>query len=297
VEDTGMSLATGPQGPSGAKLPLGATISLSYSTYFRNFVDVLRASWLWLVLAAPLTGIVSWLQSSWFAEVMAGMKQRVPVQIPPKSFPMIALGGLDNLLLVIAGVSIAVAWHRRIILDERPGFSGSNVIAKSFWRYVWVGILICLVVGIPVLVIALPTSYFLFHSGTGGASALYTVLFLALFVVYLAGAAVFPRLTLLLPARATEDMGLTFKETWNRTGGNTWRILWGIVACTLPPALLAQIVLLFLVGFPRPDMFADQSFAGRFTAVGAIMIAYYLLIMPIAIGFLSHAYRHFFRPA
>jgi hypothetical protein len=72
--------------------------------------------------------------------------------------------------------------------------------------------------------------------------------------------------------------------------------LWGIVACTLPPALLLQIVLLFLIGFPRPETFTDPSFAGRFAAMGAIMVVYYLLILPIGIGFLSHAYRHFFRP-
>lgn len=294
-----MSQAIGPFGPAGAKLPLGATISLSYSTYFQNFADVLRASWLWLVLVAPLTGVVGWLQASWFAEAVAVMKRGVPPQLPARPLQMIVLGSFDKLLLVVAGVSIAVAWHRRVILDERPGFSGSNIVATSFWHYVWVGILICLMVGIPVLAIFLPTFYFLSYVPTGGASAASVfaiLLFLTLFVAYLAAIAVFLRLTLLFPARAAGDVGLTFKETWNRTSGNTWRILWGIVVCAVLPLVAAQIVLLVLTGFPRPDMFADQSFAARFAAVGSIMMVYYLLILPIGIGFLSHAYRHFFRP-
>jgi hypothetical protein len=294
-----MSQAIGPLGPAGAKLPLGATIGLSYSSYFQNFPDLLRASWLWLLLVAPLGGIVGWLQASWFAEAVAVMKRGGPPQIPSRPLQMIVLGSLDNLLLVIAGVSIAVAWHRRIILNERPGFSGGNVVTESFWRYVWVGILICLMVGVPVLAVFLPTFYFLSYVPSGGAqpaSVLAILLFVTLFVVYLADIAVFLRLTLLFPARAVDDVGLTFRETWDQTRGNTWRLLWGLAACTLPPALLVQIVLLFLIGFPSPDMFTDPSLAGRFAAVGAIMMVYYLLILPIGIGFLSHAYRHFFRP-
>jgi hypothetical protein len=302
MENTGMSQAIGPFGPAGAKLPLGATIGLSYSTYFRNFVDVLRTSWLWLLLVAPLGGIVGWMQAVWFAEAVANMKQRVPPQLPPKSFQMIALGGLDNLLVLVAGVSIAVAWHRRIILDERPRFSGNNVVTESFWRYVWVGVLIFLMVGIPVLAVFLPTFYFLSFGVTGKppaqpVSALALLLFATLFVVYLAAIAVFLRLTLLFPARAAGDVGLRFRQAWDRTRGNTWRLLWGIVACMLPAALLMQIVLLFVIGFPGPETFTDPSFAGRFAALGAVTIICYLLILPIGIGFLSHAYRHFFRPA
>jgi hypothetical protein len=39
-----------------------------------------------------------------------------------------------------------------------------------------------------------------------------------------------------------------------------------------------------------------RTFAECFAATGAIWTVYYLLILPIGIGFLSHAYRHFFRP-
>jgi len=48
--------------PSGAKLPLWHTIGLAYSSYFHNFPDVLRASWLWLLVVATMAGIANWLQ-------------------------------------------------------------------------------------------------------------------------------------------------------------------------------------------------------------------------------------------
>jgi hypothetical protein len=295
-----MSLASGPQGAADPKLPLGATISLSYATYFYNFADVLRASWLWLVLIAPLTGIVGWLQASWFAEAVASMKQGV---IPSRPLELIVLGNLDSLLLVVAGVSIAVAWHRRIILDEQPGFSGSNLTTKNFWRYVWVGLAICLMIGIPLLAIVLPMFYFLLPSVVGGAGhpvlipGFAAVPFIALFLLYLTAAAIMLRLSLLFPARAAGDVALTFKETWDRTSGNAWRIFWGIAACTLPPTLLVQIAFLVLAGIPDPTTFISGAFPVRWALIGAVSMIYYLLILPIGIGFLSQAYRHFFQPA
>jgi hypothetical protein len=44
-----------------AKLPLWKMIRLSYSSYFQNFSDVLRISWLWVAVGTPLLGIMTWL--------------------------------------------------------------------------------------------------------------------------------------------------------------------------------------------------------------------------------------------
>ena len=42
-------------------------------------------------------------------------------------------------------------------------------------------------------------------------------------------------------------------------------------------------------------MGGGEDFAARMTAVSTVFAVYYLLILPIGIGFLSHAYRHFFQ--
>jgi hypothetical protein len=290
-----MSLGIDPQGAANPKLPLWDTIRLSYSTYFHNFPDVLRITWLWLAVAALLMGTVNWLQFSWMAEMMAELKPGMPPQIPPhlasRPIETILLGNAATLVLLLAGVSIAVAWHRRIILGEHPGFSGSNVATKDLWRYAGVGLAIFLIVGLPLLVVILPTFLLLAPVARGGSPGFTLLIPVIFFLLALVGFAVALRLTLLLPARAVGDLGLTFKEAWYRTRGNTWRIIWGVVGTAVLPILAAQIAVLV---FLTPVMFDGQAFVARMTVTSTIFILYYLLILPIGIGFLSHAYWHFF---
>jgi hypothetical protein len=197
---------------------------------------------------------------------------------------------LSALALIFAGVSIAVAWHRRLILEEHPGLSGSNVATKSVWRYAWMGLAIGLVVIVPTL--ALSLSMFLLSSPivTGGAPR-FPLLAPVIFLLFVAAFAVFLRLSLLLPARAVGDVNLTFKETWKRTRGNTWRLFWGTVACAWLPILAAQVV---SFGFLAPGMSTVEAFAIRMAVISPMLNVYHLLILPISIGFLSYSYLHFF---
>jgi hypothetical protein len=96
-------------GAANPKLPLWATICLSYSSYFHNFPDVLRISWLWLAVVTPLVGIANWLQFSWMAGVMAGVKRGPPSQMPndlaSRPVGAIVLGNVNGLILILAGLS------------------------------------------------------------------------------------------------------------------------------------------------------------------------------------------------
>lgn len=69
--------------------------------------------------------------------------------------------------------------------------------------------------------------------------------------------------------------------------------------------IVAQIAVTAF-GFPDPKTFlaagssaipayvTSEEFVMRMTVMSTMVTAYYLLILPIGIGFLSHAYRHFF---
>jgi hypothetical protein len=281
------------------KLPLADTIGLSYSTYFQHFIDALRASWLWMAMVATITGVVSWHQWSWFGTAMAELKPGAPPALNHMSYPagFAALTGLDDILLTLAGVSIAVAWHRLLILGERPGFSGSNVATRDLWRYIGMGLAIGLMVMLPIVAIIFPAFYFILplqHAAPGSPPAALFLLIPLFFVLYFVGIAVVLRLILLLPARAAGDLSLTFRQTWNRTRGNTWRLFWGLLATTVPPLLLAEIAFM-LIGLPKPTTILGEDFARRMTATSTIFVVYYLLMLPVGIGFLSHAYRHFVR--
>ncbi|SDR98989.1 hypothetical protein [Bradyrhizobium canariense] len=248
-----MSQAEGPPDLPYPKLPFWDTVSLSYSSYFNHFIDALRASWLWLIVVAGLMGFASWHQWSWMATAIAGLK---PGLLPPKPFEMAVLLNLANFLMLLAGVSIAVAWHRLMILDERPGLSGSNVATKNLWRYVVMAIALFLTLFLPVVAIMLPAFYFLFPALAGRTSLApgFLPLILMILVAYVVGTAVTLRLTLLLPARAIGDTDLTFKQTWNRTRGNIWRLFWGIAVTTIPPLLIAQIGFLTIIRAPSPEL-------------------------------------------
>ncbi len=62
------------------KLPLAEAISLSYAWFFQKFPDLLRISWLWLLICAALVGVSSWMQWTWMADVLGadtgGLPQR-----------------------------------------------------------------------------------------------------------------------------------------------------------------------------------------------------------------------------
>jgi hypothetical protein len=301
-----MSSAVDDQHTRIPKLPLWRTIYRAYSIYLDNFLDVLRASWLCIAVAVPLLMIAQWIQLSWVLRAAAGVRRGFPLQTPifPPSTPfpppptpvgMMVLVYTAGLLALLAGASIAVAWHRHIILGERPGLSGSNIVTISFWRYAAVGIAIFLVAFLPLLIFLL-FAFFLAPFATSDVPyhpPKFPFLEFALFLLlYLVAMAIMLRLVLLLPARAAGNWSPTFRDSWNRTRGNTWRLFWGFVACIVPPGLLIQIFsleLFALNGFPTP---ADDVI--RFVGIGAVLWAFYLLVTPIAVGFLSLSYLHFF---
>jgi len=67
----------------------------------------------------------------------------MPLDIPAEPLELLVLQAIVAAVLFVAGVSIAVAWHRRLLLDEHPGFSASNLVTRSLWRYASVAIAMC----------------------------------------------------------------------------------------------------------------------------------------------------------
>lgn len=285
----------------GPKLPLWDTIVLSYSTYFHFLADALRASWLWLVICAVATGFATSAQWTFMSGVMGKMNQGMRpdefqrVQMP---FDTHLLGAASLVVFTLAGVSIAVAWHRRLILGEPPAFSAVNIFTRHVWRYVGIGFVIGIIAFFPSFLAMLLTGVFAVIFVPAGSAAGMNisglVVLMAVFSAYVIGILILLRLSMVLPARAVGDISLTFKQAWRRTKGNTWRILWGGVACMLLPIAAAQIIDLALFGFPDPRMSADDGFVGRMVLTTVLLQVYSLLVMPISVGFLSLSYYHFF---
>jgi len=288
-----MSLATTDLEAAYPKLPFWDAVSFAYYTYVTNFKDVLRASWLWLIVAAALTATAGRWQSSWMATAM----QKDGLPRPPPPTELVALTELNNAVMIFAGVSIAVAWHRFMILGERPTFCGSNVVSRNLWRYLIFGFLLCALMFVPIAINLFPFRYFLpgFATVTMNTHSGPTVLALVLgfFALYAAATIVALRLCLLLPARAVGGTEHTLRQTWKRTRGNTWRLFWGIALTTALPLLVAQFITLAWISSGHWPI-SPGELPIRMLVASPIIAAYSLLVLPIGIGFLSLAYGHFF---
>lgn len=273
------------------KLPLWRTIRQSYASYFVHFPDVLRATLPWLVIGPLAVTGAAWLQLAWMIDAVAEAQRSGKPQMPAMPFVTVLLPHLGYLVLNVGMISIAVAWHRRIIMGERPAPTDVHIVTGRFWRYVGIYLAIFLMCFAMVLVVIVPT--FVGANAFGkqfpqvfnAAAILCTVMTVAIAI------GVMCRLAPLLPARAIDDDTLTFRETWRRTRGNTWRLFWGIFACSVLPVLPAYFAMLIVIGRFGPDR---EDWFTHLIVFSALSTVLYILIFPIFIGFLSHAYRHFF---
>lgn len=287
----GMTTIIGGKGASYPKLPLWRTIRLSYSDYFQHFRDVLRISGFWLAITAMFDAATGWMQASWMAHVLTNPRARLDLALPVE---MTVLGNIDSAAVALASVSIAVAWHRLLLLDERPGRSGGNLVTSAPWLYVGAAIIICLLAAIPFLVLLLAMWAFGWTPASSETIEPQTPFLIAAAVAaYAAGIAILLRLCLLLPACATGDLTLTIRGAWRRSRGNSWRLFWGIAACIAPSVVIVGLVFLIVMSIPVATGLSQVQWA----ASGAIGICCWLIIWPIWIGFLSHAFRYLVRSA
>ena len=288
-----------PQDDLGAtrKLPVWQSIKITYTSYFRHFRDVLRATSLWIVLLAATWAGAEWLRW-WWAISIAEQYKRGAVGDPGVS-PVISgsLYVFVALLATVAFVDVAVAWHRRLLLGERPGFISGHFATIVAWQYFAVFLVLTIAGTIPPALL----SAVLMLDLESLPEILENLLLLgAIFGAVFSSFALVVRFSLVLPARATGDHSFSFMESWRVTKGNTWRLLWTTLPCAFLPILLLELPLAWLglhYDVPSPvEMFTTDVPLDRIirSSVGmTLQIFYQLLTLPIAIGYLSYCYQYF----
>jgi hypothetical protein len=264
------------------KLPLWQTIRVSYATYFQHFGDALRIAALWLPPVAILATIGGWLQATPLMEVAAIPQVKIEASQP---IHLLMLGYALNLLLAVAAISSAVAWHRLLLLGEQPtARSGRNIGTRFYWRYVGVTVLIAVIATIALVVVLVPMAALDLLPAAGSTPP---VEIAVIALTYVVSVMLMLRLSPLLPARAIGNVTLSLKDAWRRTRGNLWRLFLGILACTIPPFLLVKIIFIALTIIP----IGGGIYLMQWAAASAIALCCWLLLWPIWVGFLSHAYR------
>lgn len=252
-----------PSPASLSKLPFWRTVGACYATVFGNFGELLRISWLWLLIMLPVYAAAEWLDARSQGDQIGDF----------------LLSMLSSVLEVPALASIAVAWHRLVLRQERVQGAVYLRLDRVVWWYAMVLLAFIVVTVGPVLAgvaAVLP-------EGSPGTLLLLVPIFAGIGVGVGIGVFVLPRLSLVLPAGALGER-LTLGEAWRATRGNTWRLACASLLCSLPP-LIPAAVLVFLV----EGRSLDESIIG----ITVYSLAY-VLIVTIAVTLLSLAYRHFF---
>jgi len=252
----------------------------AYLAVITNFTQLLRISWVWALsialieLIVRLFGIPLFKGSELQKDFIAAA-----ILLPPE---------------VLAGASIAVAWHRLLLRNERPPSCIYFRLDRLVWGYFAV-VLILLIVG---LVIALLFLAFLLGLIVVGVVILgvfgvvapdvseVTAANIGVVALSVAGTMAalltFCLSTILLPAKALERAA-SFGEAWRSTRSSRWRIAIGTLLTCAPPLLL--VVLLSEIASRVGISDAHWGWTATNTILGMLLDVVY-------VGFLSYTYRH-----
>lgn len=263
-----------------AKFPFWRTLGEAYAVWFRNLPELIRIAWIWMLIMAPIVGLLMWWQAPAMIELMQNARVGRPDPYPGTTTLMQALNAI--ILLPILS-SIAVAWHRLLLRDEHvsgPYLRFDSVVIG----YAVLFFLIALLFSVPqylsqaYVALTQPPGATEINPGAIAVSFVGSVLTLiALFFGC--------RLFVVLPAKAV-GRDISFGTAWAATRKNSWRLFWGYMLSLLPFAAIAGIVGYWL-GIAQPSR---TMAAGIWTIVTLLWAVFGM----VGVGFLSLAYRHFF---
>jgi hypothetical protein len=198
-------------------LPIGPTISHMLSSTMNNLGFALRAQWPWVVVMAAIFAFIGLTTN--FPSNGTPAENEVYFREHPGQlgwFVFVLLIGI--LVAMLAFSSIAVAWHRYVLLDEVPQGMAKLRLDGTVWRYFGNLILI----GLLLMVAALPLTILVglliaANPVLGIIGALVYSALVMLPVIY--------RLSIKLPAIALERKDFRMGDAWKASAGNWWQIV------------------------------------------------------------------------
>lgn len=209
------------------KLPVGAAFGHVLRSTINNLKFAWHLSWPWLLVILPLNLIAS----------IYGVSEGLTPGTPSGGAAVLSI--VIGLMSMFAFSSIAVSWHRHILLDEVPQGWARLRADNTVWRYFGNTLLIFLIILaglLPVIIVAAVLLAFM-----GDVGAVISV------PLYLAGAlfslAAFYRLSVKLPAIALERQDFQMRDAWAATQNNNWQLI-GLALLFF----VSVIVLALLVG-------------------------------------------------
>lgn len=215
------------------KLPVIKALGHAIRSTTDNIGFAFHISWPWMLMLLPIT-----VAGNIYLTLNATQD---PDEFDPKSLFLVLLMTVPS---VIAYSSIAVNWHRYILLDEVAEGWKRLRIDGLMWRYIGNAIGIFLLMFIVGFIVGFIGGAALALLGVAGQSKLVIAVigYLVLFAFIIVWSY---RLSLKLPSIAIELTNFTFRDAWKATDGNFWQIL-GLVLLFFMCLLLVALAMLLL---------------------------------------------------
>lgn len=217
--------------PAPRQLPAGACIEHALQSVRKNIGFAFRISWPWYVALAVI-----------YIAVIAFTDYAVAGGIDVHPGIIIPIAFLLVLLSMLAFASIAVNWHRYILLDQVPVGVELFRLDSLTWRYFGNVLLIGLIVGIGLAIFMLLLQVF---------ASLSTITSIASLFIGLAGIVAFAisvyRLSIKLPAVAIGRRDFSLGQAWTATSGNKQPIFFVILIQFL--LAVAVAIVFFILEF------------------------------------------------
>jgi hypothetical protein len=189
------------------QLPAGACIRHALNSVRNNIAFAFRISWPWYAVIALVN-----LVSTVIGEYVSGGNVEA---YDDRLFPLYLVVGLINIL---GFASIAVNWHRYILLDEIPRSSDLFRLDDKTLRYFGNVLLITLTMIVVGIVIVLPIAVL---AGFAQTPSIVIIGFLISLPVMMI---LFYRFSVKLPAIALGRRDFLFRDAWSATRGNSLSI-------------------------------------------------------------------------
>ena len=190
------------------QLPVFAALAHAFKSVWHHRAVALRISWAWYVILAVILAAGGHL----LAERPAGDGQSLPPETMALEFGMI-------LIVLVINSSIAVNWHRFILLDEVPSQLGSLRLDGRVSRYFGNTLLLVLGISLVSILAAFPLIFL-----TVAANAMQFAPLAGLLAILAVCAIAFLRFAIKLPAIAIDDGNFRFADAWRASAGNGFQI-------------------------------------------------------------------------
>jgi hypothetical protein len=200
------------------KLPVIAALSHAIKSTVDNIGFAFHISWPWMVLLLPLNIITN---------IYLGLNTmhdpfQDPAQLYTENFGFVIPLAIAS---IIAYSSIAVNWHRYVLLDEVAEGWNRLRIDGLMWRYIGNVFLIVLILaaGIAAAALVMVLVGFLLSLIMGEASLI--IIVPVSIALYAYAIVAMYRLMVKLPGVALDRRDFGMRDAWRVTTGNSWQIL------------------------------------------------------------------------